>query len=144
MKIVKNVAKNTFYRFTDTCKRIWNEGIGANIKERKYLKTLLDLTLWGILSWLFIVLAGSMIISIIGISMLLSVFGRSIISTEDSFSNDIVSTFLSIGVYAICGYLFYNFVELAIVAALFIVPVITSEIKRKYYIYNEMMDPKNA
>lgn len=142
--LIINSTKSLWNKVSGTTSTIWNKGVGDIINKKRFLKGLLDLTIIGLLSWLFIAFAKTLFISIMGISLLMAVFGRIACLHSDSFMADIINPFIGIFVYSFCGFLFYLFVEAAIIAAFFVIPCVTFEIHNKYIAYNERMKPVQA
>lgn len=139
--LIVRASKLAYNKVTGTCKTIWSKGIGDLVAKKRVLKGLLDLTIVGLLGWLFLTFAKTLFVSIIGISLLMAVVGRITSLPTETFSADMLNPFIGIVAYAICGFLFYWFVELAIIAALFVIPCVTNEVYEKFFIYEEKLRP---
>lgn len=139
--LLLRVTNTIWGKVTTTVNTIWSKGIGDIVAKKRFLKGLLDLTIVGLLGWLFITFAKTLFVSIMGISLLMAVFGRMTSLHNGSFSADMLNPFIGIVVYAFCGFLFYWFVEAAILAAFAVIPCVTNEIHTKYFVYEEAMRP---
>ena len=141
MFVLASLPKAFWERVRQTSALIWNRGLGDTLRRRRYFKGLIDLSLVGLLGYSVYALYGTVWVAVIGITILLSFFGRIFSVNEESFAGNMLSPFVSIAVYALCGLIFFWCSEAVIVAALFIIPCVTTEVEERFFRYERNMNP---
>lgn len=141
MKAITGFISDCIHSVCSVLSHLWKTGIGNIIGKLRYGKAIVDITLCSAWAYSIYAWAGSTFVSILGITLITYLLTCIFLPSTGEIIVELISPFVTIGLYTISALLYWQFAEISLIVALFIIPCVTYEIECRYRKYYRQLSP---
>lgn len=135
MKIIGKLFSSFWCKLKRTFNVLYSNGLKDILINKRFKKAIVDVLLC--IAWLFClsIYGSNTYITILGVAIVMAVMSMLFNIEGESFLADMLNPFITMAVYALSAFIFFWYIDVALVLGFILIPNVTNEISTKYKEY---------